>query len=299
MGVSAQRYCRGSWQPPSIRCPKWSWIVVEPHVVLCDIDGVVWLAHRPLPGSADAVARLRSRGIRVAFVTNNSYATVGEQEHHLSQIGIPAHGDVLTSAMAAASLTKPSWNVLICGGPGLSEAVERAGATAISMDDVDAGADGLDAVVVGFHRSFDYESLRRASAAIRHGAVFIASNEDATYPTPQGPIPGGGSIVAAVATASSTRPIVAGKPHPAMADLVRSVVPDVDGSAFMVGDRPSTDGVFARRLGCRFALVHSDVSRDEIRAGKTRRSEEGEAPVAIDLEGGSLREVVEKVLGIP
>lgn len=267
--------------------------MTDPCVVLCDLDGVIWLAHQPLPGAPEAVARLRSHGHRVVFVTNNSYATLAEQEATLAAIGIEASGELVTSAMASASLVEPSWNVLICGGAGLTQAVERQGARAVQMSEVERVTGSVDAVVVGFHRSFDYDSLRKASRAIRNGAVFIASNEDATYPTPDGPIPGGGSIVAAVATASASRPVIAGKPHRTMATLVRSLVPGVDDGTVMVGDRPSTDGRFARELGCRFALVHSDVSQDEMRSGP-----DSEVSDSADFQGVSLSEISEKILGI-
>lgn len=227
--------------------------------VLCDLDGVVWLAHQPIEGSADAVERLRTAGHRVVFVTNNSSATVTDQEAALFKVGIPAVGDVITSAMAGAYLLNIGERVLVCGGSGLIEAVLRVGAILVSHDDVENGA-AVDAVVVGFHRHFDYEILRRASTAIRNGARFIGTNDDATYPTPNGPIPGGGSILAAITTGSGMQPIVAGKPHRAMADVVQSLVKDVGVDAVMVGDRPSTDGGFATTLNCRFALVRSGVT---------------------------------------
>ncbi len=112
--------------------------------------------------------------------------------------------------------------------------------------------------MVGFHRDFDYERLRVAAGAIRAGARFVATNDDATYPTPAGPIPGGGSLVAAVAYATGVSPAVAGKPHEPMADLVRALV---GGDGTMVGDRPDTDGRFAVTLGYRNALVLSGVTR--------------------------------------
>ena len=56
--------------------------------------------------------------------------------------------------------------------------------------------------------------MRVASDAVRRGARLIATNDDATYPTPDGPIPGGGAIVAAVSTAAGVAPTIAGKPHP-------------------------------------------------------------------------------------
>jgi 4-nitrophenyl phosphatase len=218
-----------------------------------DLDGVIWLGDESLPGAADAVARLRAGGERVLFVTNNSYGPVGDVEAKLERHGVPAAGDVVTSAMAAATLVTPGERVLVCGGPGIAEAVSARGATPVADGDADA-------VLVGFHREFDYERLRIAHRAIIRGARLVATNDDATYPTPGGPIPGGGSIVAAVAYAAGVAPVVAGKPNAPMADLVRSLAGE---AGTVVGDRPDTDGAFAVTLGYRFALVLSGVTGPE------------------------------------
>ncbi len=255
---------------------------VRPDVVLLDLDGVVWLSHQPIPGSPEGIARLRAAGVRVLFVTNNSGATVAEQEAALAAIGIPAAGDVLTSALAGALLVEPGERVLVCGGPGVTEAIERRGAVPV--------LDGpCEAVVVGFHRSFTYERLRLAATAVQAGARLIGTNDDATYPTPDGPIPGGGAILAAVEVGSGTRATVAGKPFAPMARLVREVVgDDAAAAAVMVGDRPSTDGRFARQLGCRYAHVWSGVT--------PRGTVVDPIP---DLVGDDLGHVVDQLLGMP
>lgn len=255
--------------------------------VLCDIDGVVWLLHEPIAGSVEAIGRLRDAGHRVIFVTNNSYSTVREQENALASIGIACEGDVVTSSQAAGSLLRQGERVLMGGGPGIREAIVSSGATLVGESDASSFKDvsGIEAVVVGYHSTFDYKGLTRLSGAVRDGARLIATNDDATYPTPRGLIPGGGSILAAVATAAGVEPTIAGKPHEAMANLVRRVSGQDDlSSAWMVGDRSSTDGLFARRLGCRFAHVMSGVVRDS-------RPEDGAAHVAQDLA-----EAVEHIL---
>ena len=174
--------------------------------VLCDLDGVVWLDRTALPGRPQAVARLRASGRRVVFVTNNSMSTIAVQEEALDSIGIPAVGDVVTSAQAAASLVAPACNVLVCGGAGVVEAVETRRARVVdAAASRDAGVI-IDAVIVGLHHDFDYRRLQDANRAIRAGARFIATNDDATFPTPDGPTPGAGAIVAAVATASGATP---------------------------------------------------------------------------------------------
>ncbi|HEY7626016.1 MAG TPA: HAD-IIA family hydrolase [Ilumatobacteraceae bacterium] len=229
-------------------------------VVLCDLDGVVWLSHQPIPGSVDAIAALRAAGHRVLFVTNNSSARVEAQEAALAAIGIPATGDVLTSANAAALLIFPGERVMVCGGEGVAQAVRSR--DAVVVDEHATGAEAtVDAVIVGFHRSFDYDAMMRASTAARDGARLIGTNDDATYPTPEGPIPGGGAILAAVVTAAGVVPTIAGKPYEPMAALVRATVGDAAArNAVMVGDRPSTDGRMAEVLGCLYAHVESGIT---------------------------------------
>ncbi|MGI9051896.1 MAG: HAD-IIA family hydrolase [Ilumatobacteraceae bacterium] len=232
---------------------------MTPTAVLLDLDGVVWLSRVPIPGSVAAVARLRSTGRRVVFVTNNSGAPLAEQEAALAAIGIPAKGDVITSAIAAAALITAGQRVLVCGGPGVAEAIRSIGATAIAGDD--PGGVHVDAVMVGFHPQFDYERMRIASTAARNGARLIATNDDATYPTPDGPIPGGGAILAGVRTASGVDATVAGKPYRPMAAAIESMLGGTaPGQLLMVGDRQETDGEFAVALGCPFALVRSGVT---------------------------------------
>ena len=140
---------------------------------ILDLDGVIWLAGEPIAGSVDAVARLRAAGERVCFVTNNSSQQVAEQEAKLAAFGVTADGDVLTSAMAAALLIEPGRTALVCGGPGVTEALEQRGVHTVAVGDADA-------VVVGFHLDFDYGRLRAASDAVRNGAVLIGTNDDAT-----------------------------------------------------------------------------------------------------------------------
>jgi 4-nitrophenyl phosphatase len=159
--------------------------------------------------------------------------------------------------MAAALLVEPGERVLLCAGPGVEEAL-------VARDAVPVREGPADAVVVGLHLDFDYQRLAAASAAVRSGARLIGTNEDPTYPTPAGLIPGGGAILAAVAVASGVAPVVAGKPHPPMASLVRSRLGD-DG--MVVGDRADTDGGLARALGYRFALVLSGSTSPEEAAG--------------------------------
>ncbi len=224
-------------------------------VVCCDLDGVIWRGDRPIVGAADGVGKLRAAGARVTFLTNNSSGRVHDYVDKLAAMGIEARGaDVASSAQAAAALLHEELprgsTVLACAGAGVVEALER---NAFFV--VDEGP--ADAVVVGWHREFDFERLRRASDAVRAGARYIATNLDPTYPGASGMLPGAGSIAAAVTTASGVQPTVAGKPHQPTVDLVRA---RFGRRGVMVGDRPSTDGALATALGWPFALVLTGVA---------------------------------------
>lgn len=231
-------------------------------VVACDLDGVVWRGDDPIAPAAEGIAALRDAGLRVAFVSNNSSSPVGDVVAKLGRMGIAADADdVVTSAMAAAWLLQhslaPGARVLVCGGPGVHEALTEVGLVPVT--------DGpADAVVVGFHLDFDFAGLDRASRAVREGARFVATNLDATYPVPSGLIPGAGSIVAAVATAAGASPEVAGKPEAPTVGIIRERYGD---TGVVVGDRPSTDGALATALGWPFALVLSGVTAAVAPAG--------------------------------
>jgi glycerol-1-phosphatase len=219
-----------------------------------DLDGVVWLSHEPVAGSAEAVDRLRERGTRVLFATNNSAPTTGELLERLGRAGIDAAaGDLVTSAHAAASMLDPGSSAMVYGEGGLLEALAERGVKVLAEGVVDS-------VVLGWTRRFDFEMLTAAAAAVRGGARLVGTNEDPTHPTPDRLLPGTGALVAAVATAAQRTPEMAGKPHEPFAALLRARAPDV---SVVVGDRPATDGLLARRLDVPYALVLSGVTTPE------------------------------------
>ena len=219
-----------------------------------DLDGVIWRGGDPIDGSADAVTALRERGHRVVFLTNNSHDRIASYVEKLQKAGIVAEAhDVVSSGQAAASLLEEGTTALVCAGPGVEEALSERGVRAVREGDADA-------VIVGWHPDFDFERLTAAACAVWGGARLIGTNDDATYPTADGQIPGGGSLLSAVAYATATKPEVAGKPHAAMVKLVEERMGPVE---VMVGDRPNTDGLLAQNMRARFALVLSGVTDED------------------------------------
>ena len=223
-----------------------------------DLDGVIWTGKTAIPGAPEAAQALISGGHSVAFVTNNSSATVATQEEKLAAFGISARGRVVTSAMAGAALVEPGERVYVLGGPGVVEAVQHRQAHVVPDDE--ARRLRPDAVVVGLDRELSYQRLSTAVLAVRAGARFVATNTDSTYPSEIGLLPGGGAIVEAVAYSTGRKPQIAGKPHEAQARLVSDLIGT---GGIMIGDRPETDGLFARTLGYRFGLVLTGVTGPE------------------------------------
>jgi HAD superfamily hydrolase (TIGR01450 family) len=216
-----------------------------------DLDGVIWLTGEPIDGVDTAVHALRAAGIRVLFATNNSAPTRAELHARLKNCGITASDeDLLSSADVAAEMLPVGSTALVLADGGVGEALRNRGVTIVESGPVDA-------VVVGWTRSFTFDSIAEAASRVREGARLIGTNEDPTHPTPHGLLPGAGALLAAVSTAAETKPEVAGKPHRPTADALRARARDV---SIMVGDRPSTDGALAQHLGIPFALVLSGVT---------------------------------------
>ena len=223
--------------------------------IICDLDGVIYSDDQALPGASQALVRFGDAGLDVFFATNNSTRTPSEAAAKIERLtGVSVDpAQIVTSAQAAASvLVGGRGPALVVGGMGIVTALGEIG-IAVTDDPLDASI-----VVVGMDQNLTYDKIARASKAIRNGARFVASNDDATYPSPGGPLPGAGSVVAAIATASGGRPLVAGKPHKPMRDLLRA---KVGAEAWVIGDRVETDIVIASgEPGWRSVLVMSGIT---------------------------------------
>ena len=208
-------------------------------VALLDLDGVVYVGPDPIPSAAPALAKARAAGMRLAFVTNNASRDPAAVAAHLVALGVPATADdVVTSSQAAATVLAERLaagaSVLVTGSAALRTAVESVGLRVVASSD-----DRPDAVVQGYSPDLRYADLAEAALVVRAGALWVATNTDSTLPSARGLLPGNGSLVALVATATGRRPIVAGKPQlPMHAEGVRRTGAK---NPLVVGDRLDTD----------------------------------------------------------
>src|SRR6202161_384819 len=101
-------------------------------VLLLDLDGVVYIGAKPIPGAPEALQRAKQAGVHLAYVTNNASRTPAAVAGLLASMGAPATADdVVTSAQAAARLLAdklpPKSKVLVLGALALRLAISERG----------------------------------------------------------------------------------------------------------------------------------------------------------------------------
>jgi 4-nitrophenyl phosphatase len=240
-------------------------------LVIFDLDGVVYRGHEPIAGARELVAWLHAAGVAVRFATNNSMVTRAGYVERLGQMGIPtAIEEVVTSTSATVEHLRRHApdvrSVLAIGADGMRTELGDAGLDVVMADAAAAERPGgplgrrFDAVIVGLDPHVDYGRLSAAMSAVAAGARLIATNADARYPTAVGFLPGAGSILAALVTATGATPEIVGKPAPAMFTATIEASAIAASEAVVVGDNPDADVVGAHRAGCAAILVLTGVA---------------------------------------
>lgn len=207
--------------------------------VLFDLDGTVYQGTHVFPGSAEVLRDLRDQGVAIRFVTNNASKAPGDVVDHLRELGITADtAEVNTSAQAAVAVLRDRLaqgsQVLVVGADSLEAEVAGAGLRPVRENGPDVAA-----VVQGHSPDTGWRILAEACLALRAGALWVACNVDATLPTERGLLPGNGSMVAVLRTATELEPFIAGKPSPT---LFTTAAESAGASRpLAVGDRLDTD----------------------------------------------------------
>jgi 4-nitrophenyl phosphatase len=195
----------------------------------------------------------------VVLVTNNATRTPLQYVERLAGFGVSVEPwqvinsvDVVTSYMARQYPT--GGTVYVIGEEGITKALAEKGFT--------IGEKNVVAVVAGMDRQLSYEKLSRATLLIRSGVPFIGTNPDRTFPVPEGLVPGAGAILAALEAATSVKPLIMGKPSPAIYQLALERLEASAAETLVIGDRLETDIAGAQAIGCRTAVVLSGVATE-------------------------------------
>lgn len=232
--------------------------------LIIDMDGVVWKADAPIGDLAVIFRRIRERGLKFIFATNNSTKTSEQYVARLKEFGVEAEPwQVVTSSQGAAHAMAqkfpPGTKVFMIGEDGIRSALQEKGFEVLSVENASQG----EVVVMGIDRAINFQKLSEATLLVRRGIPFYATNPDKTFPTPRGEIPGAGAWYSIVVTATDVQPIVAGKPFPFLIELALEKLDTQKEETLVVGDRLETDIAAGQAVGCPTALVLSGVSTRE------------------------------------
>ncbi len=231
-------------------------------LVLADLDGVVYKGPDAIPHAVESL-NAAAETVRVGYITNNASRTDASVATHLSELGLHVQpSDVVTSPQAAVRLmsahVEPGATILVIGGDGLVDEVEKGGFTVTRSADDDPAA-----VIQGFSPEIGWTQLAEAAFALQGRSEaerpWIATNTDWTIPVARGIAPGNGTLVSAVHTAAGRLPLVAGKPEVAIFE--EAIARFGASKPLFIGDRLDTDILGANRAGIESVLVLTGIDR--------------------------------------
>ena len=229
--------------------------------LILDMDGVIWKADAPIGDLPATFKRIRERGLKFVFATNNGTKTPEEYQQKLAELGVDIDASqVVTSAMGIAFMLAQKYprgtKIFMIGEDGIRVALEEKGFEILSVEN----APQAQAFVMGIDRSINFQKVAEATLLVRAGIPFYTTNTDKTFPTPRGEIPGSGAWISVIQTATNVEPIIAGKPFPFLMELSLEKLGTSKEETLVVGDRLETDIAAGQSVGCPTALVLSGVS---------------------------------------
>jgi HAD superfamily hydrolase (TIGR01450 family) len=227
-----------------------------------DIDGT--LVHRTgpeevhaIPGAREVLDRIVASGRPFAVFTNGSHLPPDSFAEQLRAAGLPvADGQVLTPLRSVQAYHAGMRVIPFASEPA------RAYMTGVGMEMVDDGGP-VDAVFVAHSDEVRFEELERAARAVIAGAKLLTASYVPAYAGANGPILSRGAMItAAIAKASSTRPVVVGKPSQAAVRVMRQLLGVRSEEIAMVGDDFRLDVALGRLGRSTTVLVRSGISAD-------------------------------------
>lgn len=226
-----------------------------------DLDGTIYNDNIQVKGASDFLNMLNSLNIPYYFLSNNSSRSKNDYINKLSKLGINAKEDDIvlsTDGIIQFLVNKNVENVYVVGTKSMENYISRNG--------INTNSNMPEYVVLGYDTELTYNKLKHAALHMHNGVELLATHCDVVCPTPNGPIPDIGSILALIEASTGKKPIkIFGKPS---IDMVKQIISHhgVDNRDIVViGDRLYTDMKLARNIGCNFICVLSgETCRDDI-----------------------------------
>lgn len=204
------------------------------------MDGTLYLDDRLFDGVKEFLARIRERGGRYLFLTNNSSRGVESYMEKLGGMGIRTERrDYLTSVDAAIDCLRRRYPGKRCYVQGTRSFYDQLAAAGIPV--TCDREDGVDILLSGFDRELTFQKLEDACILLERGTVWLATNPDWVCPTWYGSVPDCGSVCRMLTTATGREPTFIGKPQPEMARLAMERTGFSPEQTVLLGDRLYTD----------------------------------------------------------
>jgi HAD superfamily hydrolase (TIGR01458 family) len=228
--------------------------------ILLDIDGVLHVSGEAIPGAVEAVAKLRSDGHTLRFVTNNSTRPRDTLAEELRAIGFELDETELQTTPRAAAR--------VLGGRRVLALVMAA--IVPDLEGLELVGHDADAVLIGGcdetlepNQVFSYMNLNRAFEEIQADASFYCLHKNRWWQTSRGPLLDSGAFVAGLEYVTGIEATVLGKPSPAYFAAALDALGAEPELTWLVTDDLEADVRGAQLFGMRTALVRTGKFRPE------------------------------------
>jgi HAD superfamily hydrolase (TIGR01450 family) len=237
--------------------------------IVFDLDGTLIRGRQALPGAVDAVARLRSNGIRIVFCTQDAENAGAVIASRLTDLGFAAEvDDVVTAGAVIVEHLLTHYREMPVKVIGTPEQMRLLSEQGVRLSE---GDEAVRAVLVCQYTGFAATEFKGACRAVWDGADLLAVALDRTFLNDDGLVPGPGALVKAVEHATQRRARVLGKPSfdIAAAALQRLGYPAKE--VLVVGDNVDIDVRMGKSASCRTVLVLSGrTSLNDVRRISSR-----------------------------
>jgi HAD superfamily hydrolase (TIGR01458 family) len=223
--------------------------------LLLDLNGVFYVANKPLAGAIAAVEALQESGLPYRFITNNTTESVQTLSQGLQSMGLPIAAEEIISAPYAAVL-----HLRQMGQPKiypLLTADTQRDFAEFPQSDTQA-----DVVIMGdMGDEWNYRVLNRAFRLIMQGAQLIALHKGKFWQWEAGIQLDIGAFVTGLEYATDTQALVVGKPNPLFFQQALGALGLPPDQVAMVGDDIEADIGGAQALGLTGVLIKTGKYR--------------------------------------
>ena len=227
--------------------------------LLLDMDGVLAMSWRPLPGAAAAVTRLHAAGVPLRVVTNTTALGRARFGAALREAGFPfADADILTASVAAGAWLReqrPGARVFHLGD---AQPEDLEGVDLVGLDD-----EPQIVLLSGSDETYCFDTFNRVLAALRAGAELVAMHRNLSWMTRRGEKLDAGAYLLGLEAATGLEAVVLGKPAPEAFRAGLDALGLPPERVAMVGDDVENDVLAAQALGMTGVLVRTGKFREE------------------------------------